>query len=513
LGRGLAATCADDATPYIRAVTVPLDVVLASNVGEIVRRWAERARRLPSAAALSESALVDNFPPFLHELARWLSGQAPAAELVNALADKHAEQRFASGVGLPHMIEEYRLLRRTLLEVVLDRWAEQVSGDHRKSVVALRRLDEGLDHAISEAVTRFVAEQNRERLLVEERLRLALASAALGTWDYDPHAMTLDWDERSREIFGVASDSSSTTLSRFLEAVHPRDRARVQNAVGRALAGEEGGTYRVQFRVAKEESAPRTWVDARGKVLFDGEGRAVRFVGTMLDVTDVKAADELRDRFMGVLGHDLRAPLNAITTGIGHLMKSGQLPAGTERAAGRIAHAADRMSRIIRDVLDFTRVRVGSGIPITPTLVNLSEVCRRVVEEARRAHPSRHISLELQGDLAGHWDGDRLVQLVTSLVANAILHGRDPVTVRAGATEGGAVVEVTNRGAPATEEELAKMFEPFRRSRQEGDGLGLGLYLVAEIVRAHRGRIAARSSGDVVAFEVRLPWTPAGSLP
>jgi PAS domain S-box-containing protein len=491
-------------------VTVPLDVVLASSVDAIVRRWAERVRRLPGAAALSESALVDNFPPFLHDLARWLGGEAPATALVNDLSDKHAEQRFRAGVGLPQMIEEYRILRRTVLEVVLDRWAEGYTGDLRKSIATLRRLDEGLDHAISEAVARFAAEQTRQNIVMEERLRLALASAAIGTWDYDPHAATLTWDDRSREIFGIGR--TSLTLSRFFELLHPRDRARVQNAVGRALAGEDGGTYRVQFRLAKEEAAPHTWVDARGKVLFDGEGRATRFVGTVLDVTDSKAADELRDRFMGVLGHDLRTPLGTITTAIGHLLEAGPLTAGAERAAGRIAQAAGTMSRIIRDVLDFTRVRVGSGIPIIPSPVDLAQVCRSAVEEARRAHPSRQLSLEAERELPGQWDGDRIVQLVTSLVGNAIRHGRDPITIRACTSAGGALLEVTNRGAPLAQEELARMFEPFRRGQAEGDGLGLGLYIAAEIVRAHRGRIEARSSGDAVTFEVRLPWTPAGSL-
>jgi signal transduction histidine kinase len=492
-------------------VTVPLDVVLAQSVDAIVRRWAERARSLPGAAALSDSALVDNFPPFLHELARWLGGAAPAAALVNNLSDKHAEQRFAAGVGLPHMIEEYRLLRRTVLEIVLERYAEGHAGDLRRAIVALRRLDEGLDHAISEAVARFAAEASRQNLVAEERLRLALESAAIGTWDYDPHATTLTWDDRSREIFAIATRTPST-LARFFELIHPRDRARVQNAVGRALAGEDGGTFRVQFRLAREEAAPHTWVATRGKVLFDGEGRATRFVGTVLDVTEMRAADELRDRFMGVLGHDLRTPLGTITTSIGHLVEAGPLPASAERAAARIAQAAGTMTRIIRDVLDFTRVRVGSGIAITPAPVDLAAVCRSVVQEARRAHPSRRITVEAEKDLPGQWDGDRIVQLVTTLVGNAVRHGDDPISVRASSAEGGALLRVTNRGPPLAEEEVAKMFEPFRRGHGEGDGLGLGLYIAAEIVRAHRGRIAARSADGEVTFEIHLPWTPAGSL-
>lgn len=145
-----------------------------------------------------------------------------------------------------------------------------------------------------------------------------------------------------------------------------------------ALRGEHGGDYRNDYRTVGIGNGIVRWVDIRGKAFFDSTGRATRFVGTVLDITERKAAERLREQFLAILGHDLRNPLNTIITATGLMWHSGKLPPGLDRALASIARAAERMSRMVRDLLDLTRGRLGGGIPITPATVDMDEVCRAV---------------------------------------------------------------------------------------------------------------------------------------
>ena len=220
-----------------------------------------------------------------------------------------------------------------------------------------------------------------------------------------------------------------------------------------------------------------------------------------------------REEFIGVVGHDLRNPLSAIRTGAQLLLKRGALDARDAAVVERVVASADRMSRMIDELLDFARGRLGGGIPIRRTLVDLHALCTDVIEEARTAH-GREIRLTLSGRPRGQWDSDRLAQVISNLVGNAIQHSPagSTITVTARDEQGYAVIEVNNTGAPIPHELLGRIFEPFHRgSRTESHGLGLGLYIVERIVAAHGGTIAVRSAQEAgTTFEVRLPRRRAG---
>jgi len=222
----------------------------------------------------------------------------------------------------------------------------------------------------------------------------------------------------------------------------------------------------------------------------------------------LRGAAQFREEFIGVIGHDLRNPLSAIRTGAHLLMKRAQLDAGDVALAERIALSADRMSRMIDELMDFARGRLGGGIPLQRTVVDLHALCKDVVEEAQTAH-GRQVQVAVAGNPGGHWDRDRLAQLVSNLVGNALQHSAPDSIVKVTVRDDDeyAAIEVNNTGSAIPAEQLAHIFDPFHRGEKaRSTGLGLGLYIVERIVHAHGGSIAVRSTHDEgTTFEVRLP--------
>lgn len=223
---------------------------------------------------------------------------------------------------------------------------------------------------------------------------------------------------------------------------------------------------------------------------------------------ELERAVRLSDMFVGILGHDLRSPLSAITMAA-QLVIHTSAEATAQRPAGRILTSAGRMARMIEQLLDFARARQGHGIPIFPTATHLGALCRRTVQELEAAYPDAVLRLTETGDLGGVWDVDRLAQVVSNLVGNAVQHGTrgEPVRIDVDGTDVALVrVRVHNAGSiPA--HALPRLFEPFTHAptKASRSGLGLGLFIVREIARAHGGEIHVRCEDDCSTFEVTLP--------
>ncbi len=213
--------------------------------------------------------------------------------------------------------------------------------------------------------------------------------------------------------------------------------------------------------------------------------------------------DRLQELFVAIVGHDLRNPLQTIQM-TAAAMKSADHKDNANHAA-QIERASNRMQRIIDDLLDLTRGRLAGGIPVVRRVLPLAAICSDVVDESRVAHPDRDLRLVLSGDLSGEWDSDRLAQVVSNLVSNAIEHGTDPVTVTA-VDEGDVVcLQVHNGGAAIPGHALPTLFDAFHRNSHSRRGLGLGLYIVREVVRAHGGTVDVTSTRDGTTFRATLP--------
>lgn len=227
-----------------------------------------------------------------------------------------------------------------------------------------------------------------------------------------------------------------------------------------------------------------------------------------------KKLEAVRERLLGIVGHDLRNPLSTITVAAHMLLKQDAMPEGQVKILRRIVTSADRMARMISDILDFTQGRLGGGLPIARKPVDLHLVAREAVEELEVGHPGRAIHFDAEGDGHGQLDPDRMTQVLSNLVSNALQYGPEdqPVSVTLRGRGEHLELEVHNMGPPIGADALPHIFDPFLRATESGRanrtsrGLGLGLYIVEQIVLAHGGTIEVSSSVEQgTRFVVRVP--------
>jgi signal transduction histidine kinase len=218
---------------------------------------------------------------------------------------------------------------------------------------------------------------------------------------------------------------------------------------------------------------------------------------------------ELREQFVGILGHDLRQPLNTLLMACSLLKQDVLSPAHLAMVV-RMDRASHRMHRMICELLDFTRIRRGGGLAITRREVDLHETLRHVVEDMTAVTPGRPVELVLEGSGRGAWDPDWLAQLCENLVANALEHSPPgtPVHVAVGEQASDLVLEVRNGGPGIPADRLGALFEPFKRGgarSSSSKGLGLGLFIANQVAKAHGGAITVESDANQTRFVVRLP--------
>jgi signal transduction histidine kinase len=220
-----------------------------------------------------------------------------------------------------------------------------------------------------------------------------------------------------------------------------------------------------------------------------------------------RQSSELREQFIAVLGHDLRNPLASIDAGAALLVKE-KLDGKARTIVPLMQKSVRRMANLIDNVLDLARGRLAGGLtlkrdrdePLEPALM-------QVVEELRAAWPERPIEVDMQLDAPVDCDPARIAQLLSNLLANALVHGKGPVRLKA-RSEGGALqLDVGNGGAPIPPEVMARIFQPFYRAAADGNrqGLGIGLYIASEIARAHGGTLSVTSDDTETRFTLQVP--------
>lgn len=221
--------------------------------------------------------------------------------------------------------------------------------------------------------------------------------------------------------------------------------------------------------------------------------------------------DQARHLFIGMLGHDLRDPLNAAMAATELQLLASEAEAHRQQTE-RVRRNLYRMADMIGSLLDFTRTRLGERLPLDPKPTDLKETCREIVEAFER--PDREIRLECAGDLTGNWDEGRLKQLVSNLISNALEHGKRgaPVPVTARKENGEVLLSVHNEGPPIPPENHRTIFDPLAHgdvdagNERSAGGIGLGLYIVKEIAEAHGGTVDLESTVEYgTTFTVRLP--------
>jgi signal transduction histidine kinase len=223
-----------------------------------------------------------------------------------------------------------------------------------------------------------------------------------------------------------------------------------------------------------------------------------------------KVRFRLFEMFVSVLSRDLKNPLQAISTGAEMLQGQAAIAAAAiARVASQMVSSANRINRIVDQLLDLSRVGLGGGFALHRQWFDVKDVCAEVIAALEAAHPGRVVDLNVDGQCTGSWDRERIAQVLSNLGVNALTHGdqTSPVEYQLRADGDAVVIAVHNVGEPIPEAEFARLFDPFRQHPEApGGSLGLGLYIVREIVREHGGTVTIDSTADAgTTFRVRLP--------
>lgn len=515
------------------AKTVHLGEFIRRERSAIIARWERRARRAPVARGQSTSALVDSLPELLDRIAEGPDGPASAPASVSR---RHAAERVEQGYALGEVVEEYTSLRACIFEHLEELGLDIAARDSR-------HVNHAVDAALHETTQRFVE--------VHERMLYALDRISAQPVARQSIDDVLSEILRAlKETPGAAIDSVSLFLLEEDGRLHLRAtigleddlRGRFSVAMGEGFVGTVAATRRpLLLRAAFSDAmlvSPA--VRARGtRALYgvplvdDGRVIGVAHVGSCLAsefaeedlilframtnraatiivraqfVETLERTAHFREQFLGVLAHDLRNPLGAIL-GTGRLLLENELsPAEVLASHQRIVRSATRMEALIRDILDFTRARLGAGFPLAHSRFALRDLAREVADELASRAGARDLQVEDGEDVSGSWDRERIAQVLSNLVSNAIEHSPDgtPVAVVVRRRDGDAEVAVSNAGPPIPDALRPKLFEPFEGTRGRG-GLGLGLYIAKEIVRAHGGSLDVASGPRGTTFTLRLP--------
>ncbi|HET7460408.1 MAG TPA: histidine kinase dimerization/phospho-acceptor domain-containing protein [Longimicrobium sp.] len=306
----------------------------------------------------------------------------------------------------------------------------------------------------------------------------------------------------------------------------PDDQADAPTAAEEHGAGRAESGFTVEQMVSEyralRASVIRLWSAARGELGPADLDELTRFneaIDQSLAESISRYTEDLdhsKEMFLAILGHDLRTPLGAVSTSAKFMLDTQELEEPTRTLTARIASSSARMIRMVGDLLDFTRSRLGGGIPIVRGDMSMAKVVHDVADELAAAHPGRTLQVDTRGAQRGEWDVARITQALANLVGNALEHGAPGTVVRVDVqgNDDEITVAVCNRGAAIPASQLNGIFNPMKprdpvagaAASGPAGNLGLGLYIAERIVNAHQGRIDVESSEEHgTTFTVHLP--------
>ncbi|HET7752540.1 MAG TPA: ATP-binding protein [Anaeromyxobacteraceae bacterium] len=485
-----------------------LETLLRDHRDDIVRRWIDRVRR-DVDEHLPRPEMVDHLPEILDRIedaVRTHGAPDPAGErAARRSAARHGAQRAQLGLDVRDLLAEYTVLRDVILDVIEESGLLPAIPEIRTlSAVLTACVAESLCEYTEERDRRFRAAAARFREIADHAPAVIFVKDAQGKYEFVNHAYAALVDKEPGAIVGRTDHD-----------ILPADvAAHFAPSDARVAAGES---------VELEECFP-TALGARFyrmvKFPLRNEPRGMAVIG--VDVTDAKAtqrrvqeAAEFERQLIGIVSHDLRTPVAALQLAAQALAARSDLPDGAARTLARIVSAADRTSRMIRDLLDLTRARLGGGIPIDRREVDAAAMLRQVVDELTSARRDAVVRLHVEGATTGRWDPDRLAQVFENLVRNALDHGAPggPVTVSLRGGRAELRAEVHNTGEPISPDLLPRIFESGVRGAAAAHGhggLGIGLYVVERVIAAHGGRVTVASTREAgTTFTIVLPRVPA----
>lgn len=346
-----------------------------------------------------------------------------------------------------------------------------------------------------------------ERLLDEskERLHFAIESAGIGTWDFNPLTGELIWDNRCRELFGVAADES-INYEVFLAHLHPDDRAAAADAVNKSLNGVNKGRLDIEFRSLGKDQKIR-WIKSKGRAYFSKEKAAIRFIGTVLDISIEKELEEntrellrKKDEFISIASHELKTPITTIKAILQILDRSVSQQDELQSIYPFVQKAnrqVEKLTGLIKDLLDITKIQTGK-LELNNSRFSIRQLTEECCEETLLKKKQCKIEISGSKNILIRADKNRIEQVLSNFISNAIKYApeNDLITIKISKEPNLVRVAVTDSGIGISKEKIPFIFDRFYRvedNTKNFSGLGLGLYISAEIIKRHNGTIGLES--------------------
>jgi len=351
----------------------------------------------------------------------------------------------------------------------------------------------------------------------KERLKLAVDAAGLGTWDYNPLTGELILDHRSKAMLGLATEDEITYVN-FIDLMHPEDRDHIDLSLKQALNGFQDGEFEKEFRTKETKNNGLKWVKFKGKAYFNSKKIAYRFVGTSLDITAQKLHDEStlellkqKDDFISIASHELKTPITSLKASLQliHRMRDNPSPKILNSLIDVSTRSLDKVGILIEDLLNASRFNQGH-LHVNKTKFVLAQVIDDCCQHVRMGGIYEIITTgDLQLEVMA--DSEKIDQVMVNFINNAIKYAPDVKEIKVHIVKENnmAKVLVSDEGPGIPSEKLTHLFDRYYRVDTSGvqySGLGLGLYICAEIIKKNDGQIGVESQlGQGSTFWFTLP--------
>jgi two-component system sensor histidine kinase VicK len=364
-------------------------------------------------------------------------------------------------------------------------------------------IEEGEITGVMQSAVDVTDQVNSRSQLVSayEQARLSKEAAELGTFDLDMEKGTMEWDARCRLLFGINHNDDVTFEKDFTQGLHPEDRERILAIIETVFnKSVSNGVYDVEYRTIGIEDKCLRWIRAKGQAYFDANDKPIRFIGSVLEITEQKEDELRKNDFIAMVSHELKTPLTSLTALIQVTqtkLKSAD-DAFLKIAMGKANVQVKKMASMINGFLNISRLQSGK-LHLNLQRFNLEDLVRDVIEETQVTAHRHDIIFPTCKQVIVHADKDKIGHVISNLLSNAIKYspGGEKIEVKCHVMSKSVQVSVKDEGLGIKEKDLANLFNRYYRvespNKQQIAGFGIGLYLSSEIVQAHRGKIWVES--------------------
>lgn len=342
-------------------------------------------------------------------------------------------------------------------------------------------------------------QQAQEQLRIyAERYRIALQSAEMASWDWNIVEDTVVWNEQHYVLLGLTPDDRQKHALDFLKFVYEEDKERVNQAL--KIAIEASGVYQAEFRIKRADNGEIRWMNGFGLAVSEHNKRATRMVGVMFDITARKKLEQQKEDFIGIASHELKTPVTSIkayTELLEDVCADGDFETG-KPLMKKLGAQVDRLIELIHALLDVSKIAEGE-LPLHYETFKLNTLLQERAEDLQRTSNIHRIIFQSKKEIVAYADRERIVQVFTNLISNAIKYSPKGgnITIQCRQTKEEIEVSVQDEGIGISKEAQEKVFDRFFRvknaQQQTFPGMGLGLYITANIIHRHGGKIRVTS--------------------